>query len=57
MRPRCYCGHDVLIEKLEKFTIQNVILNAAIEESAAIEETAAAIEEQSCVLFSIAAPQ
>ena len=32
LRPRCYCGCDVLIEKWEKFTIQNVSLNAAIEE-------------------------
>ena len=56
-----------MIEKLEKFTIQNVSLNAALEENAAIEENAtieeviycggrsrrAAVEEQSCVLFSI----
>ena len=53
----------MLIEKLEKFTIQNVSLNAAIEENAAVEEVVycggrsrrAAVEEQSCVVFSIAA--
>ena len=36
--PIAACGCDVLIEKLEKFTIQNVSLNAAIEENAAVEE-------------------
>ena len=62
-------GHDVLITNLQKFTILNLSLSAAIEKTAAIEETAAiekvlycgdrnrraAVEEQSCLLFSIAA--
>ena len=29
---RRYCDRDVLIRKLQKFTMQNVSLNAAIEE-------------------------
>ena len=36
--PIAACSCDVLIEKLEKFTIKNVSLNAAIEENAAVEE-------------------
>ena len=32
LRPSRYCGRDMLIRKLQKFTIQNVSLNAAIEE-------------------------
>ena len=31
LRPRRYCGRDMLIRKLQKFTIQNVSLNATIE--------------------------
>ena len=32
LRPRRYCGRDMLIRKLQKFTTQNGSLNAAIEE-------------------------
>ena len=41
LRPRRYCSRDTLIRKLQKFTIQNVSLNAPIEENPAIEENAA----------------
>ena len=44
LRLRRYCGRDMLIKKLQKFTIQNISLNAAIEENAALEENAA-VEE------------
>ena len=46
LRPRSYCGCEVLIEKLEKFTIKN-------ERERVI--STSAIDEQSTVLFSIAA--
>ena len=32
LRPRRYCGRDMLIRKLQKITTQNGSLNAAIEE-------------------------
>ena len=32
LRLRRYCGRDMLIRNLQKFTLQNVSLNAAIEE-------------------------